>query len=80
MAFNFEMVPGADMTPALRSATAPSARLCRVYDDRFPRMTPFLPWKRFDFGTGIVYVLGTGLSAKLLAAFSPWQFLPARLH
>ena len=21
-----------------------------------------------------------GLSAKLLAAFSPWQFLPARLH
>ena len=22
----------------------------------------------------------TGLSAKLLAAFSPWQFLPARLH
>lgn len=79
MAFNFEMVPGADMTPALRSATAPSARLCRVSDDRFPRMTPFLPWKRFDFGTGIVYVLGTDYLHGLLAddIELPLSVLPA---
>ena len=67
MASNFELVPAGDIDHALRSVVAPSVRLFRVADDRFPRMTPIFPWKTFDCDTGFVYVLEVDYLHGLLA-------------
>lgn len=60
MAFNFETVPDAEVTPALRVATAPSTVLVRTADEQLTTMTSrFLGfWVRHDFGAGPRYVIG----------------------
>ena len=40
MAFQFERVPAADVSPQLVSTFPTASRLIRLADDRFPAMTP----------------------------------------